>query len=144
MSSTPSQARPPMDEQALRRRLGEAGLLPTAKRVALGRLIFRGEDRHFSAEDLWRDAAAGGMQVSVATIYNTLNSFVGAGLLRTVDMSGARTLFDTNTTPHHHVVDARTGSIRDLDVGAVTVQLGDGALPEGVTIEGIDVLVRVR
>ena len=40
--------------------------------------------------------------VSLATVYNTLHQFTGAGLLREVAVDGSKTYFDTNTSDHHH------------------------------------------
>ena len=40
--------------------------------------------------------------VSLATVYNTLHQFVGAGLLREVVVSAGRSYFDTNVSDHHH------------------------------------------
>ena len=58
-------------------------------------------DRHMSAEALHAEASAAGIQVSLATVYNTLNQFTGAGLLREVAIEGDRTYFDTNTSNHY-------------------------------------------
>ena len=43
-----------------------------------------------------------GARISLATIYNTLNQFTAAKLLREVAIEGARTYFDTNTADQFH------------------------------------------
>jgi len=65
-------------------RLRDAGLRPTRQRMGLASLLFGGPCRHVSAEELFAEAAASGVKVSLATVYNTLNQFVAAGLLREV------------------------------------------------------------
>jgi hypothetical protein len=62
--------------------LKSAGLRPTRQRVALGGLLFTGQDRHVSAEALHEEAQIAGCDVSLATVYNTLHQFTQAGLLR--------------------------------------------------------------
>src|SRR5690606_32050073 len=69
-------------QSAIADRLRAAGLRPTRQRVALGMLLFGEEDRHVSAEILHAEALMAGEQVSLATVYNTLHQFTGAGLLR--------------------------------------------------------------
>lgn len=128
----------------LRERMQAAGVRPTARRVALAELLFATGPRHFTAEDAWRDAREAGLEVSLATIYNTLNQLLDAGIIRTVEVPGARGVFDTNTTPHHHLLDERTGELTDLPHHAVDVGLVEGALPEGTAVTSVDVLVRVR
>lgn len=135
---------PPADPAALRRRLVSHGVRPTTKRLQLGALLFEGPCRHLSAEEVWREALDVGLPISLATVYNTLNGFVEAGLLRMVDLPTARGLYDTNTTPHHHVLDLSTGQVRDLPAEAVSCQLNPGFLPGGAALAGVDILVRVR
>ncbi len=124
--------------------LAAAGVRPTARRRLLAELLFTGPHRHFTAEVLWREAHDAGVKVSLATVYNTLNEFHGAGLLRMVEVPGARAGFDTNTTHHHHLLDERTGEVTDLPADAVTLHLAEGILPAGTDLRGIDVVVRVR
>jgi Fur family iron response transcriptional regulator len=83
-------------------RLRSAGLRPTRQRLALVRLLFDHGDRHVSAEALHAEAQRAGVRVSLATIYNTLNQFTEAGLLREVVVEAGRSYFDTNTGDHHH------------------------------------------
>src|SRR5690349_22383150 len=83
-------------------RLRAAGLRPTRQRLALARLLFEKGDRHVTAEQLHGEALGAAVPVSLATVYNTLHQFIGAGLLREVVVSPGRSYFDTNVTDHHH------------------------------------------
>ena len=82
----------------LRAKLRAARLRPTRQRVALGWLLFGKGDRHVTAEMLFEEAKAAKAPVSLATIYNTLHQFTGAGLLMEIAIDGPRTYFDTNPT----------------------------------------------
>lgn len=122
--------------------LRRAGLRPTRQRVALGRILFARGDRHICAEDLHAEAQAANVRVSLATIYNTLHQFTGAGLLREVAIDGGRTYFDTNVSDHHHFFVEGEGRLIDLEG-----EIGIGALPqppEGMEISSVEVVVRVR
>ena len=88
--------------QAADERLRTAGLRPTRQRVELAGLLFKGRDRHVTAESLHDEVASAGMKVSLATVYNTLHQFTEAGLLRQVVVDAARGYFDTNTGDHQH------------------------------------------
>ena len=57
-----------------------AGLRPTRQRVALAELLFSGAHRHVSAEQLHAEALTQRVNVSLATIYNSLHQFREAGL----------------------------------------------------------------
>ena len=122
--------------------LRHAGLRPTRQRVALGRIIFARGHRHLSAEDLHTEAEAAGFRVSLATVYNALNQFTQAGLLREVAIDGGRTFFDTNVSDHHHFFVEGEGRLIDL-LGEVGVG-GLPAAPPGMEIVSVEVVVRVR
>ena len=98
--ATPDQARLAADRA--HSWLSGAGLRPTRQRKELGRLLFDGPDRHVTAEVLHDEAMRAGVRVSLATVYNTLNQFTEAGLMREIVVDGDRTYFDTNTSDHHH------------------------------------------
>jgi Fur family transcriptional regulator, iron response regulator len=128
---------------SLKGRLREAGLRPTRQRIALGWMLFGKGDRHVSAEALHEEATKARVPVSLATVYNTLHQFKEAGLLRQVAMDGAKTYFDTNTSDHHHFF--IEGEDRMMDIpgpGLSVINLPE--VPEGMEIEKIDVIVRLR
>ena len=123
-------------------KLRDAGLRPTRQRVALAELLYSDGDRHFSAEQIHDEAVNAQIPVSLATIYNTLNQFTDAGLLREVAIDGARTLFDTNTSNHYHFYMEEDGSLVDIEGDDMRV-MGLPELPSDTEISRIDVIVRL-
>ena len=124
-------------------RLRAAGLRPTRQRVALARVLFEGGHRHVTAESLHAEVKATRIPVSLATVYNALNQFRDAGLLREVVVEAGRSYFDTNVSDHHHFFLADSGSLVDIAGDEVAVK----ALPEapaGTAIERVDVIIRLR
>lgn len=124
-------------------RLRLAGLRPTRQRLALAMILFGAGDRHVSAESLHQEAQAAGIGVSLATVYNTLNQFKAAGLLREVAFEGQRAFFDTNTSNHFHYFLEDSGSL--VDIGASDIELrGLPPLPPATEIDRVDIIVRLR
>lgn len=124
-------------------RLREAGLRPTRQRLALARLLFEGGDKHVTAEQLHADARQAEIRVSLATIYNTLNQFKKAGLLREVVVDSGRSWFDTNLKDHHHFFHEGDGRLTDFVAEELAVK-GLPTAPDGTIIDRVDVIVRVR
>ncbi|BDV32862.1 hypothetical protein SS37A_03910 [Methylocystis iwaonis] len=120
-----------------------AGLRPTRQRVALGELLFRGCDRHVTAERLFDEAVAANLSVSLATVYNTLHQFTDAGLLREIAVDGARVYFDTNVSDHHHFLIEEDGELYDISGSNVAVA-NLPTPPKGLRIDRVDVVVRLR
>ena len=124
-------------------KLRAAGLRPTRQRLALAKILFFGGDRHVSAEELHQEACAAKVLVSVATVYNTLNQFRAAGLLREVAIEGDRSYFDTNTSNHFHFYNEKEGRLFDIGTDNLEIK-GLPSAPEGTEIDRIDVIVRLK
>lgn len=81
--------------------------------------VFAGDrDRHFTAQEIHRDLVYAGSRLSLATVYNTLNSFSCAGLLRKLPVGDGNFFFDTNSSDHVHIVTENgdgTHTISDAD-----------------------------
>ena len=125
------------------RRLRAVGLRPTRQRLALARLLFDRGDRHVTAEMLHGEAHGLGVQVSLATIYNTLHQFTEAGLLREVVVDSQRTYFDTNTSAHHHFFHEASGELTDIAGHRIVLDRLPEA-PAGSEVARVDVVVRLR
>jgi len=119
-----------------------SGLRPTRQRLALGGLLFAGEDRHVTAEQLHAEVVAQGEHVSLATVYNTLHQFCRAGLVRELAIDGSKGYFDTNTSNHNHFLLEETGQLMDIPGDSILVS-GLPTPPEGMEIAHIDLIVRL-
>jgi Fur family iron response transcriptional regulator len=132
---------PPMrDPEAI---LRGAGLRPTRQRMALAQLLFSRGNRHFTAEMVYNEAVQSNLQVSLATVYNTLNHFAKMGLLREIGVDGSTTYFDTKTGDHHHFFIEGAGEIRDIPL--TQIRIGKmSSIPEGYEISRVDLMIRLR
>ena len=124
-------------------RLREVGLRPTRQRVELASVLFKGEDRHVTAESLYEEASGLGLKISLATVYNTLHQFTHAGLLRQVIVDAARGYFDTNTGDHQHFFLEDEGALIDIPGDQIQVA-GVPLPPAGLAVDRVDVVVRVK
>jgi len=96
-----------------------------------------------TAEMIFDEARSVGAPVSMATIYNTLNQFTRAGLLREIAVEGAKAYFDTNPSPHAHFLIEDTGALVDVP----TIDLKGVDLPRppaGYEIDRVELVIRVR
>ncbi|MGB9116283.1 Fur family transcriptional regulator Irr [Bradyrhizobium sp.] len=123
--------------------LREAGLRPTQQRLVLGGLLFSKVGRHVTAEMLHAEATSAGIQTSMATVYNTLNQFTDAGLLRQIGVDGSKSFFDTNPTTHHHFFVDHEDRLLDVPEPGVVIDRLPQPLP-GYEISRVDVIVHLR
>jgi len=120
-----------------------AGLRPTRQRIALAEILFGGAHRHVSAEQLLSEANVAKVNVSLATIYNTLHQFRAAGLLREVAVDASRSYFDTDTSDHHHFYLEDEQRVIDIPASSIVIQ-NLPEPPQGTTVTHVDVVIRVR
>ena len=123
--------------------LDRAGLRPTRQRLLIAKVLFEQGDRHVTAEQLHSEAEARGAAISLATVYNTLNQFRAAGLIREVVVEAGRAYFDTNVSDHHHLYDATHGRLQDVPSNLVSVEVLP-EIPEGFSIDRVDVVIRLK
>ena len=123
-------------------KLSTAGLRLTQARLALAHLLFGQGDRHVTADALREEALAAGLKISQATVYNTLNQFHAAGLLRQVQVDQARSYFDTNIDAHHHFYVEEEARLIDIAAQEVDVaRLPDS--PKGYDVDRVEVIIRL-
>ena len=120
----------------------EHGITPTLQRVEIAQILFA-KPQHLSAEDVLTMVNKTGVQVSKATVYNTLGLFAKEGLIREVIVDPAKVFYDPTTVPHHHFYNVDTGSLMDIDAETVVLERLP-ELPQGTTAAGVDVIIRVR
>lgn len=118
------------------------GLRPTRQRLALAKLLFEGGNRHVTAEILHAEAQAADIQVSIATVYNTLHQFTSVGLLREIFVDSQRLYFDTHIADHHHFFHESSGRLEDIPGDQIVVSSMPSP-PDGTKVKRIEVVVRL-
>jgi Fe2+ or Zn2+ uptake regulation protein len=125
----------------LAERLREAGIQPSAQRLALAEYVLSTE-AHPSADQVWTEVRSRVPMISRATVYNTLNLFVQKGLLRELQLAEGRVVFDPNMGPHHHFIDEATGRIHDVPWDALEVRRVEAL--RGLEVREYQVVLRGR
>ena len=117
-------------------------LKPTLQRFTLVKLLFDGKNKHFTAEDLYEKVKLKKNKISLATIYNTLHSFVEKKLLKQVSIKDGKTIFCTNMSSHHHFFNSVTGELIDIPRNKIKLKKIPKA-PEGLKIDSVDVVINL-
>ena len=133
---------PLADRKRIAALLESHGMHATAQRIRIAELLFACE-QHLTAEQVIRLLSKDGTRVSKATVYNTLNLFADKGLLKALSVDRERSMFDSNTQPHHHFHIEGTGELIDVPPGAIEFARMP-ALPPGTEPVGVEVVIRVR
>lgn len=121
--------------------LAGKGIRATTHRISIAMHVFA-KKHHFTAEDIWTWARQNLSKVSRATVYNTLNEFAEAGLLRSLQTSDSTSvIFDSNTGDHFHVYNSDTKELVDMDMSLIKV---NPALYSEYDVESIEILVKGR
>ena len=116
----------------------------TRQRLALAQLwVGDGENRHVCAESLHEAASTQEMSVSLATVYNTLRVFCGAGLMHEIRVDGHKSYFDTRVDDHPHFYWEDTGELTDAPKESVRFDTLPQA-PDGFQVSRVDVVVRLK
>ena len=126
-------------------KLRSSGLRPTKQRIKICKLLFdRKSTFHFTINDLSKILKKEmSEKISLATIYNTVNSFKNNGYLKEISVNNDMSYFDTNTSNHHHFLDINTNELIDLkseDVHKIKIKK---RIP-GKKINSIEVLVKIE
>jgi Fur family transcriptional regulator, iron response regulator len=117
-------------------------ITPTHQRVEIAHALFS-RCEHLSADRILAIVNEHSSETSKATVYNTLNLFLAKKLIREVIVDPTRVFYDPNTAPHHHFYNLDTGELTDIDEADVSIS-GLPHLPDGMTVAGVDVIVRIR
>ncbi len=120
-------------------KLEQSGIQPTLQRVLLAQYILCEAD-HPTAEDVkvWADQHVG--KISLATVYNTLNTLVEAGLIQEFKFPhNEKSIYDCNMTEHFHFLDEGSGQIFDLSEDDVQINF---KLKEKYKVSGVSLLLK--
>lgn len=102
----------------LRHTLKEHGLRYSKPRAAILEL-FNEHDRHVSAEGLYMELKQRGEDISLSTVYLNLGVLKQAGLLRELHGPSGEALYDSNISPHHHLMCKGCGLVVDIPLSLV-------------------------
>lgn len=96
--------------------LRNAGLKVTLPRVKILEILEKQqEDRHLSAEKVYKILLSEGEEIGLATVYRVLTQFEAAGLVQRHHFEGGNSIFEVNKGSHHdHVVCMKCGKVDEF------------------------------
>ena len=123
--------------------LKENGLKPTTQRNLVVKQLLNGKNRHFTAEDLYDEMKLKKKNISLATIYNTLHSFVEKKILKLVSVKEGKAIFCTNMKNHYHFFNSKTGKLIDIPYEKIKIKKLPKP-PKGTKIENIEITINLN
>lgn len=95
-----------------RQELRKAGLKVTLPRLKILEILESSEQRHLSAEDIYKELLETGEDIGLATVYRVLTQFEAAGLITRHNFEGGHSVFEVDEGEHHdHMVCVETGDV---------------------------------
>jgi Fur family ferric uptake transcriptional regulator len=95
-----------------RQELRKAGLKITLPRLKILEVLESNEQRHLSAEDIYKELLDSGEDIGLATVYRVLTQFESAGLVTRHNFEGGHSVFEVDEGKHHdHMVCVETGDV---------------------------------
>jgi Fur family transcriptional regulator, stress-responsive regulator len=125
-------------------RLRDRGWRLTAQRRAVADVL-AGEHIHLTADAVYRRAQRALPEISLATVYNTLNELVDMGEVLEISTGDGPKRYDPNTTAaHHHLYCAGCGALRDVNPKGVDQLALPASEQHGFELLDVDIVFRGR
>ena len=125
--------------------LRKAGLKVTLPRVKILQILENSEQRHLSAEDVYRTLLDAGEDVGLATVYRVLTQFETAGLVERHNFDGGHSVFELDRGDHHdHMVCIETGKVIEFHNEEIERLQKEIAEEHGYEITGHNLVLYVK
>jgi Fur family peroxide stress response transcriptional regulator len=130
-----------LQADALAQRLADSGLRATPHREVIYGVLLKKRD-HPTADEVFARVKAERPAISLATVYNCLETLVSCDLVRAVNFERGPTRYCPNLHPHAHFHDERTGQIRDIDLPPGLLEKVQDVLPPGYDAKSVEIIFR--
>ncbi|MBL9214901.1 MAG: transcriptional repressor [Opitutaceae bacterium] len=134
-------ASPIENHAALCERLKSCDVRPTPQREIVLKVILEKRD-HPTADEIFARVKSQLPTISLATVYNCLETLVQCGLIRQVNLERAPTRYCPNLHEHAHFHDEQTGRIHDVDLPPELLARLHEVLPSGFRASSVELTFR--
>lgn len=125
--------------------LKNAGLKATLPRLRILQIMEETDQRHLSAEDIYKTLLRLNEDVGLATIYRVLAQFESAGLVIRHHFDSGHSVFELNSGGHHdHMVCLKTGQVIEFKNEEIEHLQKEIAEQHGYTLEEHSLVLYVR
>jgi len=118
--------------------LEHTGQRSTKQREHVFSVILEKRD-HPTADEIFARCRTEMPTISLATVYNCLETLSESGLIRQVNFEREPTRYCPNLTQHAHFYCKESGEIVDIELSDDILERLKSALPEGFTAEHIEI-----
>ncbi len=132
---------PTTHTDALSQRLADSGLRATPQRELVYNVLL-GKRDHPTADEVYARVRAELPTISLATVYNCLETLVQCSLVRAVNFERGPTRYCPNLHPHAHFHDENTGETYDVDLPPTILADIKAILPSGYDAKSVEVIFR--
>ena len=116
--------------------LKNIGLKATYPRLKILDLFQTANQRHLTAEDVYRLLLSEGMDIGLATVYRVLTQFEHAGLLERHYFESGKAVFELNEGRHHdHLVCLQCGRVEEFYDPAIEQRQNAVAAERGFAVK---------
>lgn len=126
------------DREHLQEALGQSGQKVTPQREAVFTVLL-GQRDHPTVDEVFQRAREVMPGLSLATVYNCLETFVGCGLVRQVNHERESTRYCPNLAPHAHFRDKATGRVHDIELPPEVLKSLRSILPPGFDSDVVEI-----
>jgi Fur family peroxide stress response transcriptional regulator len=127
--------------RSLAQKLADSGLRSTPQREIVYRVLLTKRD-HPTADEVFARVKAEMPSISLATVYNCLETLAGCGLIRAVNFERGATRYCPNLRPHAHFHDETTGQTHDVDLPSQFTEQMSSILPPGFKASSVELIFR--
>lgn len=127
--------------ETLNRKLAAAGLRSTRQREVVYEAILSKRD-HPTADEIFARAKSEMPTISLATVYNCLDTLVHCDLIKQVHLERESTRYCPNLAEHAHFHDNDSGQVYDVQLDKAMIAQLAALLPAGFTVSSIDITFR--
>jgi Fur family transcriptional regulator, peroxide stress response regulator len=131
----------PLLPESLAQRLADSGLRATPQREIVYSVLLAKRD-HPTADEVFVRVKAELAGISLATVYNCLETLVQCDLVRAVNFERGPTRYCPNLRPHAHFHDEQTGATHDIDLPSEVLQKVNSVLPAGYDAKSVEIIFR--
>ncbi len=128
---------------ALAARLSHSGLRATPQRGVVYDVLLNKRD-HPTADQVFTRVKESLPGISLATVYNCLETLVSCGLVRQVNLEREPTRYCPNLRPHAHFHDEKSGATHDIDLPPGLLDSVRSVLPAGYEASDVEITFRGR
>lgn len=128
-------------QDGLAQKLADSGLRSTPQREVIYSTLLTRRD-HPTAEEVYARVRSELPSISLATVYNCLETLVQCHLIRQVNHERGPTRYCPNLHPHAHFHDEQTGATHDIDLPPTLLEQLKSLLPSGYDASAIEITFR--